>query len=163
VDRRVVLGQFDPRNAADRIFSEPAVGGCQEITSFGTFALIRNLFWILCETMRRTVIDNLRLGLARMRFLKSYVVLRLNTKHLDRLPEYVGPLEGRLYHVWCCALATPDKNQLLTYEVVIGGTARSPDNDDSPARTHPPNRSVHDAVDRGDQDDCSKSFANRAT
>ena len=46
----------------------------------------------------------------------------------------IGPLEERLYHVWCCASATPDKNQLLIYEVVIGGTARSPDNDDSPAR-----------------------------
>jgi hypothetical protein len=39
--------------------------------------------------MRRTVVDNLRIGLARARFLKSYLVSRLNTKHLDRLPQYV--------------------------------------------------------------------------
>ena len=35
-------------------------------------------------------LHNLRIGLARVRFLESYVVSRLNTKHLDRLPEYVG-------------------------------------------------------------------------
>jgi hypothetical protein len=40
--------------------------------------------------MRRTVIDNLRIVLARARFLKSYVVSRLNAKHLDHLPEYVA-------------------------------------------------------------------------
>ena len=40
--------------------------------------------------MRRTVIDNLRIVLARARFLKSYVASRLNAKHLDHLPEYVA-------------------------------------------------------------------------
>jgi hypothetical protein len=45
---------------------------------------------VLAQASRRTVIDNLRIGLARARFLKSYVVSRLNTKHLDHLPEYVA-------------------------------------------------------------------------
>jgi len=31
-----------------------------------------------------------RRTLARVRFFKAYVVSRLNTKHLDRLPEYVA-------------------------------------------------------------------------
>ena len=70
--------------------AQPAKTNAMAHRFFPQFVKVRHLFRILCETMRRTVMDNLRIGLARVRFLKSYVVSRLNTKRLDRLPEYVA-------------------------------------------------------------------------